>query len=142
MLAEIAAANAAFQVIKSALSNGKELYDCSAAAQSYFNNKSSISKRVASKGKSDLEAFMALEKIKAQEEWLKDYMIYAGRPDMWGDWLAYQAKCKQDRLKAEKIAILKRKNIIKMIISFATIIAASLAVIPVFIYALIFLLDK
>jgi hypothetical protein len=27
MLAEIAAANAAFQVIKKALSNGKELYD-------------------------------------------------------------------------------------------------------------------
>jgi len=140
MLAEIAAANAAFQVIKSALSNGKELYDCSAAAQSYFNNKSSISKRVSSKGKSDLEAFMALEKIKAQEEWLKDYMIYAGRPDMWGDWLSYQAQCKQDRLKAERIAILKRRNMIKMIMNFTIAIAAALVIIPVFIYVLILLL--
>jgi len=36
MLAEIAAANAAFAIVKSALSNGKELYDCSAAAGQFF----------------------------------------------------------------------------------------------------------
>ena len=44
MLAEIAAANAAFKVIKTAISNGKELYDCSEAATKYFNNKSAIDK--------------------------------------------------------------------------------------------------
>ena len=38
MLAEIAAANVAFKLIKAALSNGKELYNCSAAAQSYFSD--------------------------------------------------------------------------------------------------------
>jgi len=64
MLAEIAAANAAFAIVKSALSNGKELYDCSAAAGQFFDNKSIIAKRVAEKGQSDLQAFMALEKIK------------------------------------------------------------------------------
>jgi len=36
MLAEIAAANVAFKIIKTALSNGNDLYNCSAAAQSYF----------------------------------------------------------------------------------------------------------
>ena len=59
--------------------NGRELYDCGDAAKNYFANKSTIAKRVASKGKSDLDAFMALEKIKEQEEWLREHMIYAGR---------------------------------------------------------------
>ena len=34
-------------------------------------------------GGADLEEFMALEKIKQQEEELKQIMIYAGRPGLW-----------------------------------------------------------
>ena len=33
MLAEIAAANAAFKIIQTAVQNGKEIYDCGTAAQ-------------------------------------------------------------------------------------------------------------
>jgi len=95
MLAELAACNAAFSVIKTAITNGKELYDCGDSAKNYFANKSTIAKRVASKGKSDLDAFMALEKLKEQEVWLKEHMIYAGRPDMYADWLKFQSECKQ-----------------------------------------------
>ena len=142
MLAEIAAANAAFKVIKTALSNGKELYDCSGAAKQYFYNKSVIAKRVASKGKSDLDAFMALEKIKEQEEWLKDYMIYAGRADMWPNWLLFQAEAKHERERIIKEAALKRHNTIKIIKQFITIVGIAVAVIPVIIYALIYLLNK
>ena len=83
MLAEIAAANAAFKIIQTAVQNGKEIYDCGTATQSYFDNKSAIAKRVNEKGQGDLEAFMALEKIKEQEEILKETMIYAGRPNMY-----------------------------------------------------------
>ena len=36
MLAEIAAANAAFGVLKAALSNGRDLYECSNVAKKYF----------------------------------------------------------------------------------------------------------
>lgn len=91
MLAEIAAANAAFGVLKTALSNGRDLYECGNVAKKYFDNKSAIAKRVASKGKSDLDAFMALEKIKEQEEWLREHMIYAGRPDMYSDFLKFKS---------------------------------------------------
>ena len=142
MLAEIAAANAAFGIIKTALSHGKELYDCSAAAQSYFNSKSVIAKRVASKGKSDLEAFMALEKIKEQEEWLREHMIYAVRPDMYSDFLKFQSECKQNRERDARIAVLKRHATLKMIRQFITIVGIAAAVIPVIIYALIFLVNK
>jgi hypothetical protein len=142
MLAEIAAANAAFKVIKTALSNGKELFDCSEAAKSYFNNKSVIAKRVASKGKSDLDAFMALEKIKEQEVWLKDYMVYAGRADMYSDWLNYQAECKRDREKQARIALLKKQNLISLIKQFVAWVSLGLFFIPILIYIIIFLFKK
>ena len=142
MLAEIAAANAAFKVIKTALSNGKELYDCSDAAKQYFDNKSAIAKRVASKGKSDLDAFMALEKIKEQEEWLKDYMVYAGRANLYSDWLVFQSECKKKREQEVRIQALKRHNTLTLIKQFITVIGVGIAVIPVLVYGLIFLLKK
>ena len=142
MLAEIAACNAAFAIIKTALANGKELYDCTDATKDYFENKSSVAKRVASKGKSDLDAFMALEKIKEQEEWLKDYMIYAGRADMWPDWLRFQSDCKQERERAAKLAVLKRHNTVKLMKQFFIFTGVAFAVIPLFIYALIYLLTN
>ena len=142
MLAEIAAANAAFGVLKSALSNGRELYECGNVAKKYFDNKSAITKRVASKGKSDLDAFMALEKIKEQEEWLKDYMVYGGRPGMWDDWLQFQSECKRDRDKEERLKIAKRRNTLKMLGQFITVIGIAVAVIPVMIYAIIYLTNS
>lgn len=142
MLVEIAAANVAFKLIKAALSNGKELYNCSAAAQSYFSNKSAITKRVAKKGKSDLDAFMALEKIKADEEWLKDYMIYAGRADMWSDWLAFQSECKKERERETRIALLKRQQVSGMLKNFVIVIGITVSVIPVIIYAIILMVKK
>jgi len=109
MLAEIAAANAAFNIIKSALSNGKELYDVSAQATQYFDNKSVIVKKAQKGGgKEELQCFMELEKIKEQEEWLKEYMIYAGRADMYKDWLQFQSECKRARDTAERVRKHKR----------------------------------
>ena len=142
MLAEIAAANAAFGVLKTALSNGRDLYECGNVAKKYFDNKSVIAKRVASKGKSDLDAFMALEKIKEQEEWLRDYMIYAGRPDMYEDFLRFQAECKQERDRSARLAVLKRNNTIKMFKQFITVIGIAVAVLPVIIYAIMFMVKK
>ena len=45
MLLEIAAANAAFGIIKEALTNGKELYEVADTVGSYFDNKSIIAKK-------------------------------------------------------------------------------------------------
>ena len=142
MSAELAACNAAFSVIKTAISNGKELYDCSDSAKKYFANKSTIAKRVASKGKSDLDAFMALEKLKEQAVWLKEHMIYAGRPDMYADWLKFQSEGKKEREQQARIATLKRSNAIKLFKTFFTVIGIAFAVIPVIIYAIIFMVKR
>jgi hypothetical protein len=142
MLAELAACNAAFSVIKTAITNGKELYDCGDSAKKYFANKSTIAKRVASKGKSDLDAFMALEKLKEQEVWLKEHMIYAGRPDMYSDWLKFQSECKKERDQSARLAILKRNNAVKLFKTFFTVVGIAIAVIPVIIYAIIFMVKR
>ena len=52
MLAELAAANAAYAVIKEAISNGGDLIAAGAKLGEYFGLKSEISKRASKKGNS------------------------------------------------------------------------------------------
>ena len=112
MLAELAAANAAFQVIKSAVQNGKEIASAGKAIANFVGAKEQLQRKAQKKGGgSDLEEFMALEQIREQEEQLKQIMIYAGRPGLWGDWQRFQAKARIARREAEEAAIRKRKKI-------------------------------
>jgi hypothetical protein len=98
MLAEIAAANAAFSVIKAALANGKELSALGSRVFDYFDNKAKIQESATKKGGgSDLEEFMALEQLRLQEEELRERMVYAGRPGMWNDWQKFQAQAARKR---------------------------------------------
>ena len=111
MLAELAAANAAFQVIKSAVQNGKEIASAGKAIANFVGAKEQLQRKAQKKGGgSDLEEFMALEQIREQEEQLKQIMIYAGRPGLWGDWQRFQAKARIARREAEEAAIRKRKK--------------------------------
>ena len=72
---------------------------------------------------------MALEKIREQEEQLKQIMIYAGRPGLWSDWQRFQAKARVARREAEAAAVIKRRKIMDGII-IGTILVAMLFVIP------------
>ena len=114
MLAELAAANAAFDVIKQTLANGKEIYDAGEALAKYFGLKNEIQKKAHQHGyKSDIAAFMAAEQLAAKEAELKEMMIYQGRGGMWDDWLAFQAEMKRSREEEEReqrIAKQKRKR--------------------------------
>ena len=106
MLAEIAAANAAFAVIKTAISNGREIADVAGKVGEYVNATESLRKKADKKkrrtGSADLEEFMHLEKLKQQEEELKQLMIYTGRPGLWHDWIRFQAQARKQRLLAEQ----------------------------------------
>tara|TARA_S200002703_G_scaffold119695_1_gene105454 strand:+ start:109 stop:540 length:432 start_codon:yes stop_codon:yes gene_type:complete len=117
MLAELAAANAAFQVIKTAVQNGKEIASAGKAISNFVGAKEQLQKKAQKKGGgSDLEEFMALEQIREQEEQLKQIMIYAGRPGLWGDWQRFQAKARIARREQEEAAIRKRKKIFEITI--------------------------
>ena len=113
MLAELAAANAAFAVIKQAVSNGKEIAAAGSAIAEFVGAKEKLQSKAAKKGGgSDLEEFMALEQIRQKEEELKQIMIYLGRPGLWNDWQRFQAKARVARREAEAAAVMKRRKII------------------------------
>tara|TARA_Y100001937_G_scaffold122537_1_gene183916 strand:+ start:1671 stop:2102 length:432 start_codon:yes stop_codon:yes gene_type:complete len=113
MLAELAAANAAFAVIKQAVSNGKEIAAAGNAIAEFVGAKEKLQSKAAKKGGgSDLEEFMALEQIRQKEEELKQIMIYLGRPGLWNDWQRFQAKARVARREAEAAAVIKRRKII------------------------------
>jgi ABC-type multidrug transport system fused ATPase/permease subunit len=141
MLAEIAAANAAFAVIKGALANGKELSALGSKVFDYFDNKAKIQEKVNKKGGgSDLEEFMALEQLRLQEEELRERMVYAGRPGMWNDWQKFQAAAARKRREAQEAEarrIALRKARIAQLIEYITLGIASLVLAAVLIYGII-----
>jgi hypothetical protein len=144
MLAELAAANAAFQVIKATIKNSGEIIQAGQAVFDYFDNKSKLQEKLADKPqkqRSDLKEFFALEQLKQQEKELKELMIYAGRPGLWDDWLAFQKQARQrredeerQRIKADLDRKAKKKKLLEtimltfwMIVLFLFIIALSAA---------------
>ena len=120
MLAELAAANAAFGIIKSFVSNGKELTGCAKQISDFVFSKEQIEKNLKKKkakgiGGNDLEEFMALEQIREKEEELKKMMIYIGRPGLWQDWQAFQAEARKSRRYAEKMAEKRKQELIEYV---------------------------
>jgi len=103
VIAELAAANAAFGVIKEAIANGKQLYEAGDALADYFGFKAELQKKAHEHGyKSDMQAFQAAEQLKEYEATLKQMMIWQGRPGLWEDWLAFQKQMKDSRESAER----------------------------------------
>ena len=141
MLAEIAAANAAFSVIKAALANGKELHQLGSRVFDYFDNKAKIQESVTKKGGgSDLEEFMALERLKQQEEELRERMVYAGRPGMWTDWQKFQAQAARKRredAEAAKREKARRAERLAQLIEYIAIGMASLVLAALLTYGII-----
>jgi hypothetical protein len=131
MLAEIAAANAAFSVIKTALKNGREIYEVGDTAKKYFDNKAAVAKKAKRGGnKNELAAFLELQKLQKEEEWLKEHMIYAGDPGMWEAWLQFQADCKRNRQAQAAAARRKKLENQRIIGIFLKAIAAIIVIIP------------
>jgi hypothetical protein len=121
MLAELAAANAAFAVIKQAVQNSGDLARAGTAIAKFVGAKEDLEKKVAGKNKSsvggsDLQAFLALEQVKEAEYELKKIMIYIGRAGLWSDWQAFQAKCRTERREAEKKARRRKQFILEMLV--------------------------
>jgi len=120
MLAELAAANAAFGIIKQFVSNGKELSGCAKQISDFVFSKEQIEKNLKKKkakgvGGADLEEFMALEQIREKENELKQMMIYLGRPGLWQDWQAFQAEARKSRRYQEKMAQKRKEELMEYV---------------------------
>ena len=133
MLAEIAMANAAFSVIKSAVQNGKELAQCGKSISDFLSaedslkdkaesDKKSIFKKVMGKDTADFESFLALDQIKEQRRQLESHMRLYGRPGLYDSWVEYQGQARKARKAAEKQRQKEREELIEAISIFAGVI--------------------
>ena len=117
MLAELAAANAAYGIIKGFISNGKELSGCAKQISDFVFAKEQIEKKASKQktkgGGGDLDEFMALEQIREKEEELKKMMIYLGRPGLWQDWQRFQAEARKSRRYQEKMAQKRKEELME-----------------------------
>ena len=117
MLAELAAANAAFGVIKQAISNSRELADVGKSIAAFVGAEEDLKAKAEARKKSPwnkvlgkdanlFDEFLALEKIQQQKAQLQSHMRLYGRPGMYDAWVEYQAKAR----KARKEAIAQREK--------------------------------
>ena len=126
MLAELAAANAAFGVIKSAISNSKELADCAKSIAAFVGAEEDLKAKAEKKKKNpftkimgkdanDLEEFLALEKIKQQKAQLQSHMRLFGRPGLYDSWVEYQAQARKARKEAQRQREKERQEMIEVL---------------------------
>ena len=122
MLAELAACNAAFSIVKKFVQNGRSIADCAKQIGIIAESKDKLQKKVQKKRTgfmgslrpqlaTDLEEFMALESIKEAEADLKQLMIYNGRAGLWDSWLMFQKEARVNRREAEKEAERHREEL-------------------------------
>jgi len=113
MLAEIAAASAAYTTIKTAISQGRELVDVGKSIGQFVSAEEELKAKVEKKKKSvftkvlgkegdDFEEFLALDKLKEQKKSLESHMRLFGRSGLYDDWVAYQAQMRKQRQEALK----------------------------------------
>ena len=135
MLAELAAINGAFAIIKTTIANGKELASAGSAIADFAFAKEDLQAKASKKKNStfgnDLEEFMALEEVKRKEAELKSIMYLYGRYGLWEDWVRFQADARRKRQHQMKMAKQKRERIIEIvgIVSLSAVILMMLSAI-------------
>jgi len=122
VIAELAAINAAYGVIKSFVNNGRELSECGTHISKFFDNKNKLQQKVNStplSHRNTLEEFFALEQVHQKERELKDLMLIAGRAGLWDDWQRFQRQMAQQdidnaaqRAKAARKAKQEREELV------------------------------
>jgi len=126
MLAEIAAASAAYTTIKTAISQGRELVDVGKSIGQFVSAEEELKAKVEKKKKSvftkvlgkegdDFEEFLALDKLKEQKKSLESHMRLFGRSGLYDDWVAYQAQMRKQRQEALRIKQKEQEKLREML---------------------------
>jgi hypothetical protein len=108
VLAELAAFNAGFAVVKQVVANGRDLSEAMGAIGKMIGAKEELQRRgekkkrsplslLGGKTENDFEEFMALEKIKEVEKELTSMMMLYGRAGLYDDWVRFQAEARKQR---------------------------------------------
>ena len=116
----LAAANAAFAVIKKTVENTRDVTNAANSISKFIaaedqlradlhKKKNSIWTNFLGKQDSDLEEFMALEQIRKKQDQLREFMLLYGRSNLYNDYVAFCAEARKKRKEAA-IASQKRKE--------------------------------
>ena len=136
ILETIAAANAAYSVIRTCIQNGKEGADLMSSVGKFLSAEEDIKEAVQRKKNSPLtaitggdegmwEEFQAMEQIREQRKELESYIRLYGRPGQWDRWIQWQAEARKQRAAARRAAEKAREERIEL---FTTIMAIFLAI--------------
>jgi hypothetical protein len=121
VIAELAAFNAAYSVVKEFVANGKDLSDCFGLIGQMTTAKEDLKLKADKRGfTSDAEEFAALEQIKQAEDDLREIMQYYGRAGLWEDFVKFQAEARKARLEERNERVKK----INQRMEYASIIVA------------------
>ena len=110
MLAELAAANAAYSTIKKFVANGKEVSDFLSPLKNLVSSeeelrargnrkKNGLFSKVMGKSADDFDEFLALQKIQEQRKELESICRLYGKPGTWDSILQIEAKMRVQRKK-------------------------------------------
>lgn len=146
MIAELAAFNAAFGVVKAAINNGRDIASCAKhigdmigaeeeLKQRGAKKKNSMWSALAGKDTSDFEEFMALEKIKQQRKELLSSLQLYGRAGLKDDFLRFEIEARKARRQAAEDAQKQRQKMGEYIVGFI-LFGSAIAVFGVVIYAI------
>ena len=135
ILETIAAANAAYSVIRTCIQNGREGADLMASVGKFLTAEDDIKKAVEKKKKSpltaitggeegDWEEFQALENIREKRKELESYIRLYGKPGQWDRWQQWQAEARKARQAARKEAEKRREELMETIAMGAGILFA------------------
>jgi len=140
ILETIAAANAAYSVIKTCISNGRETADLMSNVGKFLTAEEELKEAVQRKKNSpitaitggsegDWEEFQQLEKLREQRKELESYIRLYGRPGQWDRWIQWQAEARKSRQEAKKAAIKKREEQIELMQTVTVIVLAATGVV-------------
>jgi hypothetical protein len=113
ILESIAAANAAYSIIKTAIGNGKETAGVIGAVGKFLSAEEDIKQAVQKKKNSpltaitggeegDWEEFQALENIREKRKELESHIRLYGQPGQWDRWISWQNEARKQRQAARK----------------------------------------
>ena len=126
------AANAAYSVIRQALSNGKESANLISSVGKFLSAEEDVKEAVQRKKNSpltaitggsegDWEEFQHLENLKQKRQELESYCRLYAPPGTWDRWQQWQAEARKQRQAAKKAAEKAREERMEAIATFAGI---------------------
>ena len=140
ILESIMAANAAYSVIRQALSNGKESANLISSVGKFLSAEEDVKEAVQRKKNSpltaitggsegDWEEFQHLENLKQKRQELESYCRLYAPPGTWDRWQQWQAEARRQRQAAKKAAEKAREERMEAIATFVGIAIAVIVVV-------------